>query len=113
MRVLPACPPESDALTAPSVCPDSGDASVLVASGNENLILDGSWCYGDSSRTCCSLPVFGQAVIASGVLSWRESRASAREGWVLKDPEVCEVKPAPPFTRVAPPIWPAPSTPLR
>ena len=79
--------------TGPFCCPGGGDASVLVTNGQENLILDGSWCHGDSSRTCCSLPVLGQAVIASGVLTWRERGDGLDEAWVLKDPDVCELEP--------------------
>lgn len=73
-------------------CPAEGDAPVLIASGRQSLPLDGSWCYGDSSRACCSLPVFGQAVIASGVLGWREASVGVREGWVLTRPELCQVE---------------------
>ena len=67
-------------------CPAQGDAAVLIASGHQSLMLDGSWCYGDSSRACCSLPVFGQAVIANGVIRWREARVGVRAGWVLENP---------------------------
>ena len=70
-------------------CPAEGDAPVVVTNGQRNLIVEGSWCFGDSSRTCCSLPVFGQAVIVSGVFAWREVSPQWSEGWVLQQPELC------------------------
>jgi hypothetical protein len=73
-------------------CPAQGDAPVLLTNGQQSLMLDGSWCFGDSSRTCCSLPVFGQTVIVQGVLRWRPARVDVREGWMLERPRVCQVE---------------------
>jgi len=95
-------------------CSADADAYTLVTNGDESVALEGSWCHGDSSRICCSLPVLGQAVIARGVLIWREARRwGLPETWMLKDPELCEVATEPPFTRSKAPSWPAPSLLLR
>ena len=119
LKLTPVIPPYYGLTCTPEevrrgeCCSGLGEASVLVTNGEENVILDGSWCHGDSSRLCCSFPVLGQAVIVSGVFSWRESRWLTPEGWVLKDAELCEVQADPPFTRRDAPSWPGPSLSLR
>lgn len=67
-------------------CPGHGDAPVFVTNGSAQVVLDGSWCSGDSSRACCSLAVTAQVVIATGILG------SGPWGRTLKNPELCEVK---------------------
>jgi len=119
LKLTPVIPPYygvncmPDQLASGNCCSGFGEASVLVTNGDENVILDGSWCHGDSSRLCCSFPVLGQAVIVSGVFSWRHSRWLTPEAWVIKEAEVCEVQADPPFTRLDATSWPAPSLSLR
>ncbi len=67
-------------------CPHRIDSPVFVTNGRARVMLEGSWCSGDSSRSCCSLPVGGQTVVATGVLAM-----SSTWGWTLKSPALCEV----------------------
>lgn len=66
-------------------CPRRQDSPVFVTNGRARVMLEGSWCSGDSSQSCCSLPVAGQMVVATGVLT------SSHWGWALKSPVLCEV----------------------
>jgi hypothetical protein len=129
VRPLPACAPDTKGLTPSELNALAEgfegtrvsvrgelkliDNDVLVTNSEQNVALEGSWCHGDASRICCSLPVLGQAVMVSGVFSWREARRWGPEAWMIKDAALCEVKADPPFTLLKAPNWPAPSLSLR
>lgn len=68
------------AICAPNECCNVVDASVAVGA----LILgEEPRCFGDNSGVCCSVPAFGQNVIATGVIRPIFSR------WTLVSPNLC------------------------
>lgn len=64
-------------------CPAQGNASVSITNGTDELYLDGFFCGGDSSRSCCSIPVLGQEVQVTGMLR-------CEGAFSLADPEICQ-----------------------
>jgi hypothetical protein len=56
---------------------------VVGASVAASIRLDGLVCRGDQSRRCCTIPAYGQTVVARG--------QPERDGgsWVLRGPDLC------------------------
>jgi len=69
---------------APGECCRKDPVAIAVGGGRDELVLESLVCVGDDSRRCCNAPPFGQAVIASGVLSRIRDRR-----WMLKTPRLC------------------------
>jgi len=85
-KTLAGCPRQPDARG----CCNSAGAEAMIGRFPHAIVLDGLGCGGDDSRLCCSLPVFGQTVVAVGRLA-KDSRF-AREGahWALGGATLCE-----------------------
>lgn len=73
-------------------CPARGNAPISVTDGTESLYIDGSFCGGDTSRTCCSIPVLGQQVLVTGILNYREPRVGVPEGLSLAEATICQLR---------------------
>ena len=73
-------------------CPSHGDAPISVTNGADNLYIDGSFCSGDPSRSCCNIPVFGQQVQVTGILHYRESAVGVPEGLSLAEADICQAR---------------------
>jgi hypothetical protein len=52
------------------------------------LALDGLFCGGDESETCCNAPAYGQTVVVTGRLTRSPSRWTS--GWTIAEPTLCE-----------------------
>lgn len=64
---------------SPNNCCNEFGATVTIGA----LALEKAGCVGDDSAVCCSVPAFGQNVIATGVVKLIESE------WTLVSPDLC------------------------
>jgi hypothetical protein len=65
-------------------CCNGSTGTVILDGVPAPLKLEGLFCAGDESETCCNAPAYGQTVVATG----RLKRSSS--GWTLSEPTVCE-----------------------
>jgi len=56
----------------------------------------GLLCGGDESRACCTVPAFGQTVVATGrIIEENDQAVTGRGGrWALAEPTLCTESPA-------------------
>jgi hypothetical protein len=62
-----------------SGCCNSAGAAVLLGGAPETLGLQGLFCMGDESQTCCNAPAYGQEVVVTGFLT--TARTDGRGNW--------------------------------
>jgi hypothetical protein len=74
-------------------CCDEAEGPIAIVGGRDYLTLEGLKCGGDLSQMCCNLPVLGQSVLTSGLLTWRDFVLGAGPSWVLAHPRICEIRP--------------------
>src|SRR5258708_5995192 len=75
---------------APTLCCGGSWAPLGLVSECFALRLEDMECEGDESRLCCSAPVRGQAIVATGMLEWKQGRGGS--GWMLRDPKLCSLE---------------------
>lgn len=63
----------------PNHCCNNFGATVTIGA----LVLEQAGCVGDDSAVCCSVPAFGENVIATGVVKRIDSE------WTLVSPVLC------------------------
>jgi hypothetical protein len=72
-------------------CPPQPSFPIVLRDGSQQLFIEGLTCSGDRSRLCCNAPALGQAVMVSGLLTWRNAFASQGDAWTLSDTTLCEL----------------------
>lgn len=74
-------------------CCNSAGGEVIVSDGAEAIRIDGLYCRGDDSRSCCNAPAYGQEVVISGTLlrDTTDYNASDESGWHLANANVCNI----------------------
>lgn len=74
-------------------CCNGAGGEVIVSDRAEAIRIDGLYCRGDDSRSCCNAPAYGQEVVISGTLlgDTTNYNASDESGWHLANANVCNV----------------------
>lgn len=74
-------------------CCNRAGGEVIVSDGARVIRIDGLYCHGDDSRSCCNVPAYGQEVVTSGTLlgDTTNYNASDENRWHLANAHVCNV----------------------
>ena len=87
---LMGCPTRNGRL-----CCNHAGGPVLLGGAAQTLALEGLYCTGDDSATCCNAPAYGQVVVATGLLERAPpSPDRTTSGWRLSGVSLC-APPAP------------------
>jgi hypothetical protein len=69
-------------------CCNRARSPLVLGGASESLELQGFFCAGDDSQSCCNAPAFGQSVVASGELVAAPSNGK-RMPWILAHAALC------------------------
>jgi hypothetical protein len=73
-------------------CCNRAGGEVIVSDGARTIRIDGLYCHGDDSRSCCNVPAYGQEVVTSGTLLGDTNyNATDENRWHLTNAQVCNV----------------------
>ena len=69
-------------------CCNQTRGQVVLGGASEVLALEGFFCAGDDSQSCCNVPAYGQSVVATGALVRADSSAGPTR-WHLARAVLC------------------------